>query len=176
MITSKSKPLVGISSCLYGHKVRYDGKDQRNDVIINALKEHVELVPICPETGIGMGVPRPPIQLIKTGNDIRAIGVEDKNIDATDALIDYARKVLQENTALCGFIFKSRSPSCGVHDTPLFNVSGEQLGTGSGLFVQAIKALKPDLPIEDELRLQDQAMCDRFLAKIKSCHKRFNGV
>ena len=114
--------------------------------------------------------------LIRVGSDVRAIGVEDKSIDATDALIDYARKVLQENSGLCGFVFKSRSPSCGVHDTPFFNVSGEQLGTGPDLFVQTIKALKPDLPIEDELRLQDQAIRDQFLKKVKSCYNRFNGV
>lgn len=162
------KPRVGISSCLLGNKVRYDGKHQRNDIIIEVLADHIELIAICPETGIGLPVPRPPIHLVRFKSEIHAIGVEDNNLDVTNELITYSNTIFQQYQDLSGFIFKSRSPSCGVHDTPIVNSSNEQIDTGAGLFAHTLIQLNPTLPIEDETRLQDKESLNVFLKRVLS--------
>lgn len=166
MTAHTPKPVVGISSCLLGNNVRYDGTNKHNEHILNSLSHHVELIAICPETGIGLGIPRPPIQLVSYSTEIRGQGVKDKNIDVTEDLVNYSKTILHEHRNLSGFIFKSRSPSCGVHDTPIHTVSGETIKTGAGLFAFTLLQLNPTLPVADEMGLQDEKILKRFLVRV----------
>ena len=165
MIADNSKPLVGVSSCLLGNKVRYDGQEKRNQLVMT-MSQYFELVAVCPEVGIGLGVPRAPIQLVGDTEHPRVLGAEDPAMDVTDQLIAYAKNIIQDHPNLSGFIFKSRSPSCGVNDAPVFNLVGEQVNTSAGLFARTIMQLKPRLPVEDEARLQDQSVLKEFLEKV----------
>jgi uncharacterized protein YbbK (DUF523 family) len=104
------KPLkIGISACLLGERVRYDGGHKRNQMLLDYLALRYALVPICPEVAAGLGVPRPPVQLVARGVEIRAVGVLDEQLDVTRPLIEYGRQVIA-GEGLCGFVFKSRSP------------------------------------------------------------------
>lgn len=135
------KPRVGISECLTGKKVRYDGKDQLADWHSLFVK-HLTLVPFCPEVAAGLGVPRPPVQLIQSENlDVRARGVKDKTLDVTDALQSTAQS-FTEGVNLNGFIFKSRSPSCGFLSTPLFDKNNYEADVGSGIFAETFSNSK----------------------------------
>jgi len=166
MIANKSKPLVGVSSCLLGNKVRYDGQEKTNQLIVETMSQYLEFVAICPEVGIGLGVPRAPIQLVGETEHLRVVGVEDPAMDVTDQLIAYAKTIIQDHPNLSGFIFKSRSPSCAVNDAPLFNTTGKQINTSGGLFASTIIQLKPELPVEDEARLEDNISLNAFLHRV----------
>lgn len=169
---NKSKPVIGISSCLLGNNVRYDGKNKRNGHIINNLSEHLEFIAICPETGIGLSVPREPIQLVGNLMHARAVGVENKNIDVTEPLITYAEKIANTYPEIGGFVFKSRSPSCGIRDTPVVDSTNEQIAYRGGLFTQRLIQLKPHLPVEDETRLLDKATLTTFINDVIAYAKK----
>ena len=103
---------VGISSCLLGQTVRYDG-GHKYDVYINRrLADFFDFRPFCPEVAIGLGTPRPPIRLVTTSDGLRVRGVKDPSRDVTEQLCDYGNRVAAKQAELCGYIFKSRSPSC----------------------------------------------------------------
>jgi len=169
MCPTTTKPLIGISSCLLGNPVRYDGKNKRNEFLISYLGKDVELIIICPEVGIGLGVPRAPIQLIKKQNITASVFTHDQNIDVTLALKTYAKSILQEHEKLSGFIFKSKSPSCGLHDVPVFVKKVEQSAEiSSGIFAEEIMRLRPQLPVENEENLQHQASLDKFIRDVNN--------
>ncbi len=143
-----SRPLVGISGCLSGQKVRYDGQSKLSN-FYDALSTHLSWLNFCPEVDAGLGVPRPPVQLVKTKKNTKALGVNDKSLDVTDQLRRASRNFWEQNSDLypasakhsqnfmCGYIFKSRSPSCGLGSTPLYDESGNTNGLlTSGLFAQ----------------------------------------
>lgn len=160
-----SKPLVGISACLVGETVRYDAGHKRQSTLISLLAPHTELSPFCPEVAAGLGVPRPPVQLIETSaKRVRALGVERAELDVTQALsataAEFRRRQLD---ALSGFIFKGRSPSCGLGSTPLSSEKGELLGYRDGLFAAQIREAAPWLPCVEEDWLQNPENCFRFL-------------
>src|SRR5690606_37727199 len=113
------------------------------------------------ETAIGMGVPRPPLQLILEADGIHARGVNDPDLDVTDRLLVFARQTLPELSRLCGYVFKARSPSCGVDSTPVL-VPGHPSREDSGLFAAALQAAFPLLPVEQEDRLRDPVLRERF--------------
>ncbi|MGE3402467.1 MAG: DUF523 domain-containing protein [Vicinamibacterales bacterium] len=148
-----SLPRVGISRCLLGEAVRYDGGHKRNHVILSAFDALVEWVPVCPEVETGMTTPREPIELTAGSDGVRVIG-QITGIDWTEPLATFAsRRVAElEGLELSGYVLKSRSPSCGLE--------------GPGLFARALLAAMPGLPIEDERRLQDEAVRQRFLSRV----------
>jgi len=141
--------------------VRYDGTDKRADDLLHDLGACVEWVPVCPEVEIGMGTPREPIQLVAgpdgvpsgTGR-VRMIGV-DSGQDWTDRMTAWARDRVREieTLGLSGYIFKARSPSCGIGDVP-------------GLFAHAVIEAMPDLPIADEDELRDPRARAQFLQRV----------
>ena len=123
---------------------------------------------ICPEAAAGLGVPRPPVQLVVRDGEIRALGVENGQLDVTQPLIEYGRQWVHEQAAgLCGFIFKSRSPSCGLGTTPIRGEDGEIL-SGNGLFVQQFIQALPHLPVIDEEALESPQLRLQFLQRVDS--------
>ena len=172
------RPRVGISRCLLGDAVRYDGTDKRDDALIGALGRHVEWVSICPEVEVGMGTPREPIQLV-VGRDgmrsadahVRLIGVSSGR-DWTTRMHAWARERVQALIPLnlAGYIFKARSPSCGIHSVPVHD--GDVERGGRGLFAQALIDALPELPVEDEEGLADPRVRKEFLERVLSHHAR----
>lgn len=163
--SATQRPLVAISACLTGAAVRYDGTDKYQPGLDGWLRDHIELLPICPELDAGLGVPRPPVQLVETPTGLRALGRDDRVLDVTDALRRSARARCDalQSLPLCGYLWKSRSPSCGLHSTPLFDASGVERGTGSGLQAEAVAAALPWLAMAEEGVLQQQTAARRFL-------------
>src|SRR5574341_910734 len=135
-----NKIKLGISSCLLGNNVRFDGGNRFDQHLMDTFGPFVEWVPICPEVEAGLTVPREPMQLVVDGGKTRLITIETGK-DLTDVLMRWAEGKAKhlEREGVRGFIFKARSPSCGVHDTELFSSSGEPIGVGAGLFAEAVK-------------------------------------
>lgn len=166
--SAPSKPRVGISACLLGEPVRYDGGHKRDACIIDTLSERFEWLPVCPEAGAGLGVPRPPVQLVTGPERLRALGVDDPSLDVTSALESFSHDWLEGLSDISGFILKSRSPSCGLYDTPCFDAQGLECSQGGGLFTRLLIERYPQLPLEDEAGIHDperrQYFIDRVLA------------
>lgn len=165
---STHRPCVAVSSCLLGQAVRYDGGHKRNVCITGLLSEHFEWFPVCPEVGIGMGVPRPPIHLVKNYNNIHALGVEDATINATLALQAYVKQCANQLADVSGYVFKSRSPSCGLIDVDYCDARGKLIGKTSGVFATVIQALLPRLPLIDETQLEDPESREAFIRQVKN--------
>ncbi|HSQ78173.1 MAG TPA: DUF523 domain-containing protein [Nitrospirota bacterium] len=158
---------IGISSCLLGNNVRYDGGNKLDQYLIDTLGRIVIWVPICPEVESGLPVPREAMQLVADGPRICLITMETKQ-DRTEVLARWGEKKLKrlEQEGVRGFVFKARSPSCGVHDAPFFSSSGDARGVGAGLFAKAVIKHFPSLPVEDEERLRDPAVRELFLRRL----------
>lgn len=162
---------IGISSCLLGEKVRYDGRHKLDRLVTGTLSRWFELVPVCPEVAIGLGVPREPIQLVAhAGEQPKAVGVHTQTMDVAAALQLYARTAEPELSQLCGYIFKSGSPSCGVRGVPIHSPTGMPAAEGSGIFAQALMERFPSLPVEEEGRLRDLLVRERFIEQVVECH------
>lgn len=161
-----SKTLIGISACLTGEAVRYNGKHKQQPLLMSVLAPHARLSPFCPEVAAGLGVPRPPVHLVETSaGSVRARGVEDASLDVTEALEASATDYCQQQLELLnGFVFKSRSPSCGLGSTPLHKQTSEALADRDGLFARRVKEAAPCLPCVEESWLDSEPRCWRFLA------------
>lgn len=159
-----TKPVLGLSACLVGQAVRYDGGHKDQPWLHLAVLPWVSPVIVCPEAGAGLGVPRPPVHLVAGPAGPRMIGVADGRLDVTEHVTAYIGRWLDSLTAVDGFIVKARSPSCAAHDAPLVLESGEVVA-GSGLFTRQLRTHLPLLPIDDEAALSDdqarQAYFDR---------------
>ena len=167
-----TKPVIAISSCLLGENVRYDGIDKANALVIETLSEEFELLPICPEVAIGMGVPRLPIQLLKLDDDLRLCGVEDASRDVTAAMHQYAGDNIIHNTNICGYVLKARSPSCGLVDVPVFDAQGDIIDIGAGLYAGRWISERADLPLIDEEMFAQQALRDQFITRVYEYQRR----
>ncbi len=165
-----ARPRVGVSSCLLGQRVRYDGVLKGLPWAEDELARAVELVPICPEVGAGMSVPRPAIALVERANGLRLELVEGTR-DVSLAMREYCDSVLLqlEKNELHGFLFKARSPSCGVRDTPHFSASGDVVRRGSGMWAQLIHEHWPLLPLADEGDVQNELGRAEFLRRVHAC-------
>lgn len=173
-------PRVAVSSCLLGLPVRYDGGDKYEAWLVESLGRHVQFQPVCPEAEAGLGVPRPPVQLVRDSHGIRVLGVSDRSLDVTSSLESYGRELVPELADVCGFIFKTRSPSCGPSAVPVFDEVGRRVGEGSGLVAGIVRERIPNLPVEDEEGLADPQRRDNFLECLFVFHRwrtlRRNGL
>ena len=160
------KIAIGISGCLLGQEVRYNGGHKFDSYINGTLERYFDFVSFCPEMGAGLGVPRPPIRLVKLGDDIRAVGVKDSSMDVTDRLSRYAQDVQDQVAPLYGFIFKKGSPSCGMERVKLFNEKGMPSPVGRGLFADSVMSNHPNLPVEEEGRLGDPRLRENFIQRV----------
>lgn len=161
------KPVrIGISSCLLGAKVRFDGGHKKDDFLVHTFGRWVQWVPVCPEVEVGMGTPRESIRLVREGNDVRLLAPKSGR-DWTDAMRSYAERRLGELEGhdLDGFVLKKDSPSCGMERVKVYG-GGMPTKSGRGVFAEALLARWPDLPVEEEGRLNDPRLRDNFVERV----------
>lgn len=163
----KEKIRLGISSCLLGNKVRFDGGHKFDSFLVNILGHYVEYVPVCPEVESGFPVPREAFRLVGVLEKPRLM-TRQSNLDATPQMERWIEKKLPqlEKERLCGFIFKSRSPSSGMERVKVYNDKGMAEKKGVGIFARALMARLPLLPVEEEGRLQDIDLRENFIVRI----------
>src|SRR5712692_4986716 len=172
MMVKSTLPRIGISPCLLGENVRYDGGHKLDSVLIETLGRYVEWVPVCPEVEVGLGTPREPMQLVGDRQALRLVTI-NTGVDHTEALNRFAQQRVRELEALnlSGFVFKSDSPSCGIKGGPLFNSQGIEVQEGIGLFARVFMAHFPGMPVEQEDRLHDPQTLKDFLERVRAYRK-----
>jgi len=155
---------IGISACLIGENVRWNGGHCRDRFLTDILGEYLEYVPVCPEVECGLGVPRETLRLTGDPDDPRLVTSKTQK-DVTEKMQRWAeirvRELEKEN--LCGFIFKKDSPSSGLHKVKVYNEKGSFLKAGSGLFARAFVNHFPLIPVEEEGRLNDLQLRENFI-------------
>jgi len=154
---------LGISTCLLGKNVRYNGGNKLEPPVIDTLEqvfENLEFVPLCPEVEAGFPIPREPARLVGSPRSPRMV-TQNTGTDVTDRILDWAKKRLDqlEKENLRGFVFKSRSPSCEMDDTDGF----------TGIFARAFMERFPHIPVIDEIKFRDETLRKRFIKNVKSC-------
>ena len=157
---------VGVSSCLLGEAVRYDGGHKLDRYVTGVLGRWFEYVPFCPEALAGLGIPRPPIRLAGDPAAPRALRVGDDSVDVTEALQTATRRVVPEIERLRGYLFKRASPSCGMERVKVYQAPGRAPRMGRGLFARAVMEAWPLLPYEEEGRLNDPALRESFVERV----------
>lgn len=157
---------LGISSCLLGERVRYDGGHKLDHYLADTLGRFVDWVPVCPEVETGLGTPREAMRLVGTADSPRLM-TRETGIDHTDRMLRWARGRLKEleQEELCGFIFKSRSPSSGMERVKIYSPDGMPGPVGSGIFARAFMDRFPLLPVEDDGRLRDPGLRENFIER-----------
>ena len=158
---------VGISACLLGEAVRYDG-GHKYEAFVAALADRFSLVPTCPEVEIGLGVPREPVHLVYREGEVRLVA--DSGVDHTAKMRAFAagRARDLEHAGLCGYVFKRSSPSCGLRGVALAGTDRD----ASGLFADTLVTAIPDLPVEEETVLRDPAKLHLFVARVLEYHRK----
>ncbi len=162
-----NEPLkLGISACLLGEKVRYDGGHKLDPFLVDTLGRFVEYVPVCPEAECGLGIPREAMHLAGNPSDPRLVTIRT-GFDHTDRMRAWAAGRLDNLTRenLCGFIFKSRSPSSGMERVKVYGSTGVTLA-GVGIFARMFMDRFPLLPVEDEGRLHDPELRENFIERV----------
>lgn len=159
-------PVVGVSSCLIGEKVRYDGSSRTHEMISCHLSGRVSFLPVCPESMCGMPVPREPMDLYCTRRGVRLITVRTGK-DLTGQLSGWSRDWLDriQGKAPSAFILKARSPSCGIASARIHR-EGQLHHDGNGLFASMLIADHPDMPILEETELDSPEAVESFLQRI----------
>jgi FdhD protein len=157
------RPRVGISACLLGEPVRYDGQHKRDAWLVDVLGPQVEWVSVCPEVEAGFGTPRETMELVRDASGRVALMTTETKRDVTDVLQRYADRRVEElaRADLDGYVLKADSPSCGLE--------------GPGLFAAVLTARLPDLPIVDERQLADERARQRFADGVRA-HYRARSV
>lgn len=167
-----SRPLIGVSSCLMGNSVRFDGGHKRARLITDVLANHMDIKTICPEMGIGLGTPRPAIRLQEVSGKIRLVASKDNNLDYTEAMSSYSSLATDSLSSLDGFIFKKGSPSCGAFRVPVvIHEEGHRQHDGTGIFAGIFMERYPWIPVEEEGRLNDTDLRQNFLERIYALHR-----
>jgi uncharacterized protein YbgA (DUF1722 family)/uncharacterized protein YbbK (DUF523 family) len=158
---------IGLSTCLLGENVRFDGGHKRDRFVTDTLGQFLEFVPVCPEVECGLGVPRESMRLVGKPESPRLVTNRTK-IDHTERMITWARKRVQEleKEDLCGFIFKSRSPSSGMERVRVYNEKGIPEKKGVGMFARIFMEHFPLLPVEEDGRLHDIRLRENFIERI----------
>jgi len=167
-ILRESQPLrLGISRCLLGEPVRYDGGHKRDQFLVDILGKHVEWVPVCPEVEAGFGTPREAMRLFDDLAAPSLITIRTGN-DNTNVMRRYAKTRLQDlrSLNLSGYVFKKHSPSCGAQRVRVYSREGHGIGNGKGLFANAFQQMFPLIPIEEEDRLQDERLRENFIERV----------
>lgn len=162
---------VGISRCLLGDNVRYNGNHKHNRFCTGVLADYFEFVPTCPEVEIGLKVPRPPIRLVDFDGDIRAVESDDPSQDYTRSLNALGENFAKTNKEICGFIATPNSPSCGVFGVKLYLPNGNPVNKTTGRFAQALRCANPLMPIEESGRLNDAGLRENFILRVYTYHR-----
>ncbi len=169
-------PRLGISQCLLGDEVRYDGGHKRDRFLTQVLGHFVEWVPICPEVEAGLGTPREAMRLVGDPHNPRLLTI-NRQIDHTSTLRQFCARRIREirGLGLDGYVFKKDSPSCGIRHVRVYRPGSQPTRTGVGLFAQAFHEAFPFIPIEDEGRLNDQDIRENFVQRIFG-HRRWRNL
>lgn len=167
------RPGLGISACLLGDQVRFDGGHKRDAFLTDILSPHVRWVRVCPEVEVGMGTPRETLRLERRGRGAIRMVTTRTHIDHTGAMSAWARKRLTEleRENLCGYVLKKDSPSCGMERVKIFDASGVPQRTGRGIFAEALLQRFPNLPVEEEGRLSDPRLRENFIERVFAYHR-----
>ncbi len=159
---------LGISSCLLGQEVRYDGGHKKLGFATDELDRHFDFMPVCPEMAIGLGTPRPTLRLVRDENEIvRVRGSKDNAVDVTDQLIAVAEQTADNAAYISGYILCAKSPSCGMERVPVVKENGDGLGKiGAGAFAERLMQRMPLLPVEENGRLNDPLLRENFVMRV----------
>lgn len=158
---------IGISACLLGKNVRFDGGHKLDRFLRDTLGRYVQYVPVCPEAESGMGIPRESMRLVGSPESPRLL-TSRTGVDKTDMMVSWAKKRLHEleNENLCGFIFKSDSPSSGMERVRVYDENGIPSRKGVGIFARMFMERFPLLPVEEEGRLHDSLLRENFIERM----------
>ncbi len=159
---------VGISACLLGETVRFDGGHKRDSFLTDTFGRYVEWVPVCPEVEIGLGTPRESIRLVSADRSTRLVGTRS-GADHTLAMRQYARRRVTElgRADLDGYVLKKDSPSCGLHRVRVYGAEGSPPARdGRGLFAEELARRLPELPVEEEGRLSDPRLRENWVERV----------
>jgi uncharacterized protein YbgA (DUF1722 family)/uncharacterized protein YbbK (DUF523 family) len=174
MNTLEEEPVIrlGISSCLLGERVRYDGGHKLDRFLAHTLGQYVEWVPVCPEVEMGLPIPRESMRLVGDPQDPRLVAPKS-GIDYTDRMKAWASGRLEAlaGIGLCGFVFKKDSPSSGLFRVKVYNEHGMAARTGTGMFARALRERFPLLPLEEEGRLNDMPLRENFIERVFSYYR-----
>lgn len=163
-----TKIVLGISSCLLGNNVRYDGGHKYDTWLVDTLGPYVDYVPVCPEVGCGLPIPREALRLVGDANNPRLI-TQKTQIDHTDRMLDFSHREvgILAGKGLCGYVFKSKSPSSGMERVKVYPEKGGVASrTGIGIFAKVFLEANPLLPCEEEGRLHDPDLRENFIERI----------
>ncbi|ABM02836.1 Protein of unknown function DUF1722 [Psychromonas ingrahamii 37] len=168
---SDEKIQVGISSCLIGNKVRFDGGHKQSSYCTKVLSDYFDFQPICPEMAIGLGTPRKAIRLVKDEDRIRVMA-SDGSFEVTEQLTEFGEKTSPLLTSLSGYIFCAKSPTCGMERVTLYNEGTNQGNRdGVGVFAAKVMADHPLLPVEEQGRLNDLLLRENFITRVFAYHR-----
>jgi uncharacterized protein YbgA (DUF1722 family)/uncharacterized protein YbbK (DUF523 family) len=158
---------LGISTCLLGENVRYDGGHKLDRFLTDTLGQSVEYVSVCPEVECGFGIPRESLRLVGHSDSPRLVTVRT-NEDHTERMVNWAKKRVMEleKYGLCGFIFKSDSPSSGMERVRVYNEKGIPVKKGVGMFARVFMAHFPLIPVEEDGRLHDPGLRENYIERI----------
>ncbi|SDT95169.1 Uncharacterized conserved protein YbgA, DUF1722 family [Pseudomonas pohangensis] len=171
-----ARPKIAISACLLGHEVRYNGGHKASSLCKDALARHFDYVPLCPEVAIGLGTPREPIRLVGEIAAPRAVGTVNRQLDVTEPLAAYGREMAASQQDLCGYIFMQQSPSCGVERVKVYQDNGKPADkSGRGIYANAFCSARPDLPVEEDGRLNDPVLRENFITRVYA-YARWQGL
>ncbi len=159
---------VGISACLLGQKVRFDGGHKRADFCQQELSRYFEFLPICPEVAIGLGVPRPTIRLVQRADGVH-VEASDGSFDVTAPLLAYSEQMSSQLGQLSGYLFCAKSPSCGMERVRLYGDAGGAK-EGVGLYARTLMQRLPLLPVEEDGRLNDPQLRENFVMRVYAYH------
>jgi len=163
-----ARPLrLGISACLLGAKVRFDGGHKRDPFLVDTFGRYVEWVPVCPEEEAGFGTPRPAMRLVERDGRIRLLTIKDlRDLTVPMRTLSAARVGSLVAEDLDGYVLKKDSPSCGLHRVKVYSGDGPAARTGRGMFAEALCARLPLLPVEEEGRLGDPRLRENFIERV----------
>ena len=164
---SEAPVRIGISSCLLGNEVRFDGGHKRDRFLTDVLGPFVEWVTVCPEVEVGMGIPRETVRLERDGDDVRMLAPKSGK-DHTRAMRDFAKKRVRalSKLDLAGYVLKKDSPSCGMERVRIYAENGMPDRKGRGLFAEALLEALPNLPVEEEGRLKDPVLRENWIERV----------
>lgn len=167
MATSSERIRLGISACLLGEPVRFNGGHKQSQLCSEILARHFDFVAVCPEVAIGLGTPREAIRLVGDPQAPRALGSRHPELDVTGALDAYGRHIAAELPDICGYILMQKSPSCGMERVKVYQHNGASVpGGGRGVFAAALMRAWPDLPVEEDGRLNDPVLRENFITRV----------
>lgn len=174
---SRASINIGISACVIGHKVRFDASHKQSRFVTAELGEHVNFVPVCPEVGIGLPVPRPTIRLVSNEERLALVDSKDASIDHTEAMELFSRNKVAElqDQQLCGYVVCGKSPTCGMERVKVYKHQRADK-EGVGLYTAELMRQMPWLPVEEDGRLNDPHLRENFVTRIYCLHDFYQSM